>query len=155
MEDFTMTLTKLSNNFFPSVPSIFDRFFDGDLMDWNRSNYSSHNSTLPAINIKESANAFSIELAAPGMKKENFAVNYDNGQLTISSEFKNEAEEKEGEKITRREFNYQSFQRSFSVSEALIEAQKITAEYKNGILYIDLPKREEVIPKPPKVIKIS
>lgn len=155
MEDKIMTLAKLSNNWFPTSPSIFDRFFEGDLMDWNRSNYSSTNTTLPAVNIKENSNEFLIEVAAPGMKKENFKIDYENGRLTISSEIKNESEEKDGEKVTRREFSYQSFQRSFNVSENMVDADKIAANYSNGILTIGLPKREEIKPKPPKQIKIS
>jgi HSP20 family protein len=150
-----MTLAKLSNNWFPSVPSLFDRFFDGELMDWNRSNFSSTDSTLPAVNVKENDNEFQIDVAAPGMKKDDFNLNYDNGRLTISSEKKNETEEKDGDHITRREFSYQSFQRSFTVAENVVDAEKIKANYQDGILHITLPKREEVKPKPVKEIKIS
>jgi HSP20 family protein len=150
-----MSLAKLSNNWFPATPSIFDRFFDGDLMDWNSNNYSSTNSTLPAVNVKENSNEFQIDVAAPGMSKEDFIVNYDNGMLTISSEHENKSEEKDGEKVTRREFSYQSFHRSFTVAENAIDAEKIKASYKDGILHIMLPKREEVKPKPAKEIKIS
>ena len=150
-----MSLAKLSNNWFPSTPSIFDRFFDGDLMDWNRNNFSSSNSTLPAVNVMENSNEFQIDVAAPGMTKEDFKVNFDNGMLTISSEHENKMEEKDGEKVTRREFSYQSFQRSFTVAENAIDAEKIKASYRDGILHIMLPKREEIKPKPAKEIKIS
>ncbi len=150
-----MTLAKLTNNWFPSTPSIFDKFFDGELMDWNRTNFSSTNSTLPAVNVLENHNEFLIEVAAPGMKKEDFKVQYDNGSLTISSEHKNKYEQKEGEKVSRREFSYQSFQRSFSVAENAVDADKIKANYKDGILFITLPKREEIKPKPSREIKIS
>ena len=160
MEGLTMTLAKLSsdgyrNNWFPSVPSLFDRFFEGDLMDWSNSNFSGTNSTLPAVNVKENDNEFHIEVAAPGMKKGDFKLSYDNGRLTISSERKNEVEEKDGEKVTRKEFSYQSFQRSFTVAENVVNAEKIAANYADGILHITLPKREEVKPKPAKEIKIS
>lgn len=150
-----MTLAKLSNSWLPSAPSLFDRIFDGELMDWNRSNYSGTDSTLPAINVKESDNEFLIDVAAPGLKKEDFTVNYDNGRLSISSEKQNELEEKEGEKITRREFSYQSFQRSFTIAENVVDSEKIGANYENGILHIKLPKREEVKPKPAKQIAIK
>jgi HSP20 family protein len=150
-----MTLARLSNNAFPSFPSLFDKFFDGELMDWNRSNYSGTDTTLPAVNVKENDNEFLIDVAAPGLKKNDFKVNYDNGRLTISSEKKNEVEEKNGEKITRREFSYQSFQRSFTVAETVVNAEKIKANYESGILHITLPKREEVKPKPAKEITIS
>jgi HSP20 family protein len=150
-----MTLAKLSNNLYPSFPSIFDRLFDGELMDWNSTNYSSSNTSLPAVNVKENDNEFLIEVAAPGLQKDDFKVNYENGRLSISSEKKNQSEEKEGEKITRREFSYQSFQRSFTVSESVVDAEKIKANYQNGILHITLPKREEVKPKPAKKIEIK
>ena len=150
-----MTLARLSNNWFPSTPSFFDRFFEGDMMDWNRNNFSSTNSTLPAVNVKENDNEFLIEVAAPGMSKNDFKIEYDNGRLTISSEHKDKKVEKEGEKVTRREFSYQSFQRSFTVSETAVDAEKIKASYKEGILFIALPKREEIKPKPAKEIKIS
>jgi len=144
-----MTLARLSDRLFPSF---FDKIFEGDLMNWN---YASDNSTLPAVNIKENENEFLIDVAAPGMKKEDFKVSYDNGRLSISSEHKTEHEEKEGEKVTRKEFSYQSFQRSFTVSEGVVNAEQIGAKYENGILHVTLPKREEVKPKPAKEIKIS
>lgn len=154
-----MTLAKLSperfQDWFPSAPSLFDRFFDGELMNWNSSNYSSTNTTLPAVNVKETDNEFQIELAVPGMKKEDFQVDYDNGRLSISSELKNETETKDGEKMTRREFSYQSFKRSFTIVESVVQAEKISASYENGILLITLPKREELKPKPAKQIKIK
>ncbi|MEX0982651.1 MAG: Hsp20/alpha crystallin family protein [Bacteroidales bacterium] len=150
-----MTLARLTNNYAPSFPSLLDRFFEGDVMDWNNSNFASTNSTLPAVNIKEDDNEFMLEVAVPGMKKDDFHLNYENGRLTICSERKNESEEKEGEKITRREFSYQSFQRSFTVPENIVDAEKIKASYNDGILNIRLPKKDEVKPKPPKEIKIS
>jgi len=150
-----MTLARLSNNWFPTAPSFFDRFFEGDMMDWNRSNFSSTNSTLPAVNVKENENEFLIEVAAPGMSKNDFRIEYDNGRLTISSEHKEENQQKDGEKVTRREFSYQSFQRSFTVAETAVDAEKIKANYKEGILFISLPKRDEIKPKPAKEIKIS
>nr|WP_319398943.1 Hsp20 family protein [uncultured Carboxylicivirga sp.] len=137
------------------MPSIFDRFFDGELMDFNSNNFSNTNTTMPAVNVKENDNEFTIEVAAPGMKKDDFNVSYDNGRLTIASEVKNESEEKEGEKVTRREFSYQSFQRSFSIAENVVQSENISASYENGILHISMPKREEVKPKPAKQIAIK
>lgn len=150
-----MTLARLSNNLAPSFPSIIDKLFEGDLMDWNSSNFADSNSTLPAVNIRENADEYEIEVAAPGMKKDDFKLNYDNGRLTISSEREDKKEEKDGEKVTRREFSYQSFQRSFTITENVVDADKIKAKYENGILSIRLPKREEVKPKPLREIKIS
>lgn len=154
MEGNTMTLAKLSNNWLPSVPSFMNRFLEGDLMDWNSSYYSDANATLPAVNVKETKNDFLVEVAAPGMNKEDFKIDYDNGRLTISSERKNESKEKDGERITRHEFSYQSFKRSFTISENVVQSDKIEASYKNGILKITLPKRDEIKPKPTRSIEI-
>jgi HSP20 family protein len=107
------------------------------------------------VNVKENENEFQIEVAAPGMKKDDFKVNFDNGRLTISSESREEKSEKDGGKYTRREYRYQSFQRSFTVPESVVDGEKIQARYTDGILNISLPKREEVKPKPAKEIKIS
>ncbi len=150
-----MKLTRFSNNLVPAFPSLIDRFFEGDLMDWHNFNFAGTNATLPAVNVKENDDEITIEVAAPGLKKEDFKLNYDNGQLTISSEKEEKYEEKDGERITRREFSYSSFQRSFSVPETIVNADKIVAKYNDGILRLTLPKREEVKPKPAKQIKIA
>jgi HSP20 family protein len=150
-----MTLANFSNNLVPSFPSFLDKFFDRDLMDWNNFNFSGEQMTLPAVNVKENDNEFRVEVAAPGLKKEDFHLNFDNGALTISSEKQEEKEEKEGEKVTRKEFSYQSFQRTIRVPESIVEVDKIAAKYADGILHITMPKRDEVKPKPPKQIKIS
>lgn len=150
-----MTLMKRTNSYYPSFSNFFDNFFGNDLMDWSNMNFSNTNTTLPAVNVKETDEAYEIEVAAPGMEKKDFKLNYDNGRLTISSEKKDEKEEKNGDVVTRREFSYQSFQRSFTVPETVVDAEKIAAKYDNGILHVILPKREEVKPKPVKEIKIS
>ena len=144
-----MTLTRFSNSF----PSLIDRFLDNDLMDWTNSNFSTTNTTLPRVNIRENNDEFLIDVAAPGMKRSDFKVNYDNGKLTISSEVQENVNE--GERYTRREFSYQSFQRTFDVSQELVDGDKISAKYADGILSIALPKREEIKPKPAKEIAIS
>jgi HSP20 family protein len=107
---------------------------------------------IPAVNIKEESDKFVLEMAAPGMKKDDFKINLDNYQLTISSEKKDEKEEKE-DNYTRREFVYSSFSRSFTLPKS-IDIEKIKADYKNGILNIVLPKKEEEA-KLTKQIKIS
>ena len=150
-----MALPRLFNSDYSSFPSMFDKFFEGNLMDWNSQNFAGINSTLPAVNVLENENEFKIDVAAPGLEKKDFKLNYDNGRLTISSEKKDEKEEKNGESVTRREFSYQSFRRSFSVPESVVNAEKISAKYDNGILHVILPKREEVKPKPAKEIRIS
>ncbi|MDE5421082.1 Hsp20/alpha crystallin family protein [Ancylomarina sp. DW003] len=147
-----MTLVKRnSDNLFPSL---FDNFFSRDWMDWNNSNYSNTNTTLPAVNVREDDHEFTIEVAAPGMKKDDFNINLDNNQLTISSEIKSESEGKEGN-YSRKEFSYQSFSRSFRLPVNLIDGDKISAKYDEGILCIRLPKKEEAKPKPSRIISIK
>ena len=155
MEGITMTLLKRSDSYYPSIPSLIDSLFSRDWMDWSTSNYSSTNTTLPAVNVKETDDEYTLEVAAPGMKKDDFKINLENNQLTISSELKKEKENKKEDIFTRREFSYQSFLRSFSIPENVVEGEKITAKYSDGILTVKLPKREEVKPKPAREIKIS
>ena len=107
---------------------------------------------IPAVNIKEENDKFVLELAAPGMKKDDFKINLDNYQLTISAETRNEKKERE-DSYTRREFVYNSFSRSFTLPKT-IDIDKIKADYRNGILDIVLPKKEEEA-KLTKQIKIS
>ena len=146
-----MKLAKRNENYFPSF---FDRFWNNELMDWNHSNFSSTDTSLPAVNVKETHDDFTIEVAAPGMRKNDFKINFKKNVLTISSEKKNSSEEK-NETYTRREFSYQSFQRSFTVPENVVMSDKISAKYNDGILNVILPKREEVKPQPEREIKIS
>lgn len=150
-----MTISRLSDNLYPSFPSFLNRFFEGDLMDWSSSNFAGTNSTLPAVNIKENSDEFMIDVAAPGMKKEQIKVDYENGRLTISSELKEEKGDKSNDTYTRREFSYKSFQRTFTIAENLVDGDKIKANYNEGILHISLPKREELKPKPARQIKIN
>jgi HSP20 family protein len=143
-----MALTGFSTEF----PSFLERFFDNDWRGRSASDYTPASATLPMVNIMENADEYLIEVAAPGMKKDNFKVQYDNGKLTISSDQQEEAQD--GVSFIQREYNFQSFQRSFDVSEDLVDGEKIHANYHDGILQITLPKREEVKPKPGREISI-
>ncbi len=107
---------------------------------------------IPAVNIKEENDKFVLEMAAPGLKKDDFNINLDNYVLTISSEKKEEAKE-DKDNYTRREFLYTSFSRSFTLPKT-VDIDKIKADYKNGILTVTLPKKEEEA-KLTKQIKIS
>jgi len=148
-----MKLAKVSDRLFPTFSSFIDNFFSRDLMDWNNSNFSSTNSTIPAVNIKENDASFIIEVAAPGMMKENFTVNLDGDRLVISFERKDEKDLSETN-YSRREFSYQSFQRSFTIPEGSVDGEKIFAKYADGVLVVTLPKKEVVKPKPAKRIDI-
>ena len=148
-----MTLIRANSNYFPSFSSLFDDFFNTELSDWRRSNFSSADSTLPKVNVKEEEDSFVIEVAAPGMEKDDFDIQLDHNQLTISSEKETEQSE-EAEKYTKREFAYSSFQRSFTLPDSA-NGEKISAKYNNGILTLSIPKREEAKPKPTRKISIS
>ncbi len=134
-----------------SMPSLIDEFFGRDLMENFFENRTGINT--PAVNVKETSEDFRIEVAAPGLDKKDFKVDLDNNVLTVSSE-KEHKDEHEDEKYMRREFSYTSFSRSFSLPEA-VDAEKIKANHKDGILTITIPKREEAKRKPPKQISIS
>lgn len=108
---------------------------------------------FPAVNIKENEDSFEILLAAPGLNKEDFTVEVDENILKISSEFKQSEEVKE-EKFSRREFNFSSFKRAFTLPETINE-DKIEASYVNGVLQLVLPKKEEALPKEKRNIQIS
>lgn len=96
---------------------------------------------VPSVNIRENDDNFLLELAAPGMQKEDFTIRLNNNVLTVSAESKVEDEEKT-EKYTRREFAYGTFSRSFTLPKS-IDLDKIKADYDKGILALSLPKREE------------
>lgn len=141
-----MTLVKSNNSLFPSL---WNNFFDHDWFIDEEVRANGH--TLPAANIKELENKYVIELAAPGKNKADFDVQLDQKVLTISSSSKKEKHE---EKFNRREFRYESFKRSFTLPNSVAE-ENISAKYENGILMIDVPKREEAVPKPNRTIAIN
>ncbi|MFW6103589.1 MAG: Hsp20/alpha crystallin family protein [Bacteroidota bacterium] len=144
------TLARLANNPISAVPSFMEKFLDDDIMKWG----TGRNYSTPYVNVKENKDEYTIELAAPGMKKDDFKINYEKEQLCISINKEEDKKDKE-EKYLRREFSYQSFQRTFHVPQKLVDADKIKASYEKGILYISVPKKEEAKPKPAKKIKIS
>ncbi len=109
--------------------------------------------TAPAVNIKENEKDFELELAVPGRKKSDFNIEIDRNVLTISSEVKNEGEVKE-ESYTRREFAFTSFKRAFTLPKA-VDSDKIEANYEDGLLRFVLPKKEEALPKPKRLIELS
>lgn len=123
------------------MPSLMEDFFK-PLNQWfDDSGLVSRVATIPAINIKENADNYLLTVAAPGLKKEDFRLDVDNNMLTISSEKEVEEEEKEG-KITRKEYSYTSFTRSFTLPED-VKQEAIDARYENGELKIVLPRKED------------
>jgi HSP20 family protein len=131
-----------------TLSDVFQNFFDTDFVDhFNRKGLD------PAANIMEHPDSFELDLAAPGLKKDDFKIELENNILTISSEVKDEKEE-ESKNYTRREFHYSSFSRSFTLPR-IVEFDKIKADYENGILKLILPKKAEARVDIKKEIKIS
>lgn len=148
-----MSLIK-RENYWPALPGFFSDFMNRDWYDWSNQNFSLTNTTIPSVNIKETENEFEVDMAAPGMVKDDFKIELKNNVLTISSEKQSESQTTERKNITRREFSYQSFSRSFNLP-VFVETDQITAKYENGILRVNIPKKEEARPKPMKQIKVS
>lgn len=133
-----MTLMKINPINSTSIDRFFDDFFNRSLSDIVGSDFTiSH----PSVNIIEEENYYLIEFAAPGMEKKDFDVKIEDGRLMVSAELKSEQEDQKG-KYRRKEFNYSSFKRSFKIPEN-VDTDSIDAKYKNGILSIQLNKREE------------
>lgn len=146
-----MSLVKRTDNW---LPSVFDEMFKTDWLG-EPTNTNNIGVNVPAVNIKENNDEFSVEVAAPGKKKDDFEIELDNGLLTISSEMKEEHESRnEDENFTRREFSYSSFKRSFGLPDS-VDSAKIAANYEDGVLTISLPKREESKKQAKRLIDIS
>jgi HSP20 family protein len=149
------TLVRQNATLFPSLPSLLEDLFNRDWVDSTSPN-GSYSATLPAVNVRETNEDYIIDVAAPGMKREEFKVELDNNMLTISSHREEKQEETdENMNYSRREFNYQSFQRSFTLPENKVEGEKIAARYSDGILHITVPKKDEAKIKPVKKITIG
>ncbi|SFN42101.1 HSP20 family protein [Chryseobacterium oleae] len=133
--------------------SLFDDFFNRELFNWSNTNFSDSRTTLPSVNIKEREEAFEVEVAAPGMQKEDFRITLEGNLLTIFSS-KEDNEEENGGSYTRREFSYQSFQRSFELSKDVVDDEHIEAKYENGVLRLTIPKKESAA-QSPRLIEIQ
>ena len=132
----TQAVAKVSER----MPTVFEdlfkpwnEWFDGGL--WGKT------MNIPAVNIIEHQDEYQVSLAVPGMKKDDFTIDVDGNMLTISSEKEDTKEEKE-KKFTRKEYNYSSFSRSFTLPEE-INKEKIEAKYEDGVLRIALPRKQE------------
>jgi len=117
----------------------FDDFFGKEFSNFNPSNLVK---STPAVNVKENEKEFTLEVAAPGLQKENFKVELNESVLSISAETQTEKTEgDETSKFTRKEFSYNSFKRNFTLDEETVDAENIVAKYENGILNISIPKK--------------
>lgn len=136
------------------IPAVFDDFFSRELFNWGNTNFSSTRTTIPAINVQEKAESFEVEVAAPGMDKKDFNITLDGNLLTVSS-VKEHSDEKKTDNYTRREFSYQSFQRTLELPKEVVDEDKIKANYQNGVLHLTIPKKEEAKRKTPRQIQIA
>jgi HSP20 family protein len=144
-----MTLVKRS----ATIPSFFSDLFDMERTFGTDFMEKDYFKSMPSANITEDMNQFKVELAVPGMSKNDFHIKVENDVLTISAEKKEEQEDK-NEKFTRKEFYYGSFLRSFSLPNS-VAGDKIEGKYENGILKLVIPKKEEARKKAVKEIKVS
>lgn len=128
------------NRMFPTFDSLWDNFFDKDYMTKGME----LGTKVPAVNVSETEKAFELEVAVPGLKKEDFDIDMDKDILTISAQKQTETEEtdQETKKVTRREFSYSSFSRSFRLPEN-VDEENISAEYKDGLLHLSIPKKSK------------
>jgi HSP20 family protein len=144
-----MTLIRRVNNNYP----VFQNWFEDFLAPVQSYVNGISKSSVPAVNIAEDINKFEIEFAVPGLTKSDFKINLENDVLTVKSEKENTNEEA-NTNYSRKEFNYSAFQRSFTLPDAA-DSGKIKAEYKDGILKVEIPKKEEAKVKPAREIEIA
>ena len=147
-----------------NLPSLIENFFGRDMNDFFGQTTLQN---VPAVNVVEHGDGFRIEVAAPGLKKEDFKLNLNHNNLTISA-YREEKQEQPAaaadgnsgqsgqgqERYARREFSYTSFQRTFMLPGS-VDADQIQATYEDGVLKISIPKREEAKVKPPLQIEIA
>ncbi|WP_339727199.1 Hsp20/alpha crystallin family protein [Maribacter stanieri] len=141
-----MSLTKRNEVLFPALMNELFR------PDWFGGTENKR-ATVPAVNIKENEKDFELELFVPGRVKDDFKIEIDDSVLTISAEIKEENEEVK-ENFTRREFSISSFKRSFTLPDT-VATDNIEAIYEGGILKFNIPKKEEALPKPKRLIELK
>lgn len=140
-----MKLVRFNNPAFQFFNEDFNNILKNiDTMYPSKQHHSVPYNNIPAVNVKEVEGVFHIEVAAPGLKKEDFKLSLHENRLTISTK-KEQSNEEKTEQYTRQEFNYTSFQRTFNLPKS-VDGEKIEATYADGILNISLPKKEEVKP---------
>ena len=134
--------------FVPRISDWFDNFWSADRF-FHDDFFPIRNDFMPSVNIMENDKFFEIEVAAPGLHKEDFDVRIENGLLTISVEREETKEEKDAN-YTRKEFSYNTFRRTFTLPENVLE-EKIEAKYVNGVLKLMLKKTAVTAPKAKKI----
>ncbi|MBS1914733.1 MAG: Hsp20/alpha crystallin family protein [Bacteroidetes bacterium] len=135
----------MSNNALKKTGSMLPTVFDDFFRPWNEwfdnGGLLGKMLTVPAVNVSENKDEYTLSVAAPGMKKEDFNIDVNGNMLSISSEKEATKEDKDAS-YTRKEYNYSSFSRSFTLPDE-VNKEKIDARYENGVLKLSLPKKEE------------
>ena len=134
-----MTLVKVNNNLSRSLDGMMKELFN-EFPTTVAKTFREDVLNFPPVNIVEKTASYQVELSAPGFEKADFAIKLDGNVLNISTEKKEETKE-ENDKVIRKEFTYKGFKRSFTIDEK-IDAENIAAKYENGILKLELPKKE-------------
>jgi HSP20 family protein len=132
----TRTLSRMSEG----TPSVLDDFFKPWNEWFDNAGFLAKTLKMPAVNITETKDHYQVSLAAPGLKKDDFKIDVEGNMLSISCEKEDSKEETE-KKYTRREYSYRSFSRSFQLPEE-VNLEKIDARYEDGVLHINLPRKE-------------
>ena len=132
-----------------AMPSILNEFFNNDFLERVEKSVSTF---VPKANIKELEKEYQIELAVPGYSKKDFELNVEDDTLKISAHKEIKKEDKDGDKLIHSEYYIEDFERSFTLSKN-VDVDKIGASYKDGIMTVTIPKKEEVLLK--KMIKIK
>lgn len=145
----TNALTKAPQN----IPTLFDDFFKPWNEWFDKGSLFGRSLSVPAVNITENKDDYEVSLAVPGMKKDDFRIDVDGNMLTISSEKEESKEEKE-KTFTRKEYNYSSFSRSFTLPDE-VNKEKIEAKYEEGVLRLTLPRKEEAKKSTAKKIAVK
>lgn len=130
-------------------PSVFDDFFNRDFL----SDFFNAERSTPAVNVSEEKDKYIIEVAAPGLNKKDFNVNLEDNMLTISSE-KEDSDEEKNKNYMRKEFYFSKFSRSFTLPDN-VKAEDIKASHKEGVLKVEVPKKQETETRPSRQIDIK
>ena len=147
-----MSLIKFNKNRFPWISDRMATWLDTD--DFFADDFFVRDRNLPAMNVKEHKDDFEIELAVPGFSKKDIEVTMEDDVLHICAKKSEEVKEEE-ENYTRREFSYSSFDRKLQLPASIDQNEKVKATYKNGILTLNLLKKEEAKEPPKRIIDIA
>jgi HSP20 family protein len=150
-----MTTVKRNSHLLHQFPLLFDDFLNRDVFNPATVQPYGSKAGIPAVNIMETTDDYAVEVAAPGLKKEDFKIQLEGNILTISSEKNHEKSNGANSGFRCREFSYQFFHRSFVLQNDVVDIEKISARYEQGILYLQIPKKETAKKEQTRLIAVS